>query len=320
MREAAPRDPTAATLAAGGAVRLTRTRGGSFGKLRTEEWQAFGFVLPLVALELLLVVVPLGLSFYYSLYRVDYFELTQFRGFGNYWRILSSPMVQASLVATVIFSVGALVLTLTLGMALALHLERDSRWNVATRAAALVPYVISMLVGSLLLRWIFSRDSGVLAMVFGPFGLGELSVLADPNTAMAALIFNAVWRDNAFAMILLLAGLKSIPPQLYAAARVDGAGAFYRFRRITLPLMRLPILIAVVRLLIHFVNVLTFALILTGGGPNQATQTVGLAMYRLGFIDFRMGEANAMAFLVFLFNLVLIGCNLLLFRERRRVA
>ena len=156
-------------------------------------------------------------------------------------------------------------------------------------------------------------------MALGPFGLSDVSVLADPNTAMAALIFNAVWRDNAFAMILLLAGLKSIPPQLYAAARVDGAGAFYRFWRITLPLMRLPILIAVVRLLIHFVNVLTFALILTGGGPNQATQTLGLAMYRLGFIDFRMGEANAMAFLVFLFNLILIAFNLLLFRERRRV-
>lgn len=317
MREIAPRAEPAAALQAASAARA-QTR--PFWKPRAEELKAFGFVLPLVALELLLVVVPLALSFYYSLYRVDYFELTQFRGFDNYWRILSSPMVLGSLVATAIFSIGALILTLTLGMALALHLERDSRWNVATRAAALVPYVISMLVGSLLLRWIFSRDSGVLAMALGPFGLSELSVLADPNTAMAALVFNAVWRDNAFAMILLLAGLKSIPPQLYAAARVDGAGAFYRFWRITLPLMRLPILIAVVRLLIHFVNVLTFALILTGGGPNQATQTIGLAMYRLGFIDFRMGEANAMAFLVFLFNLVLIGFNLLLFRERRRSA
>ena len=82
---------------------------------------------------------------------------------------------------------------------------------------------------------------------------------------------------------------------------------FYRFRRITLPLMRLSILIAVVRLLIHFVNVLTFALILTGGGPNGATQTTGLALYRLGFIEFRLGEANALAVLVFLFNLVLVA-------------
>jgi multiple sugar transport system permease protein len=322
MRAAQPQSGPAPAMAAGGAIRAASPprKMRSRWSIRPEEKRAFGFVLPLIVLEVLLVVIPLALGFYYSLYRVDYFELTQFRGFGNYWRILTSPMVQASLVATMIFSLAALVLTLTLGMALALHLERDSRWNVATRAAALVPYVISMLVGSLLLRWIFSRDSGVLAMTLGPLGLSDVTVLADPTTAMAALIFNAVWRDNAFAMILLLAGLKSIPPQLYAAARVDGAGAFYRFWRITLPLMRLPILISLVRLLIHFVNVLTFALVLTGGGPNNATQTLGLAMYRLGFIDFRMGEANAMAFLVFLFNLILIGCNLLLFRERRRVA
>lgn len=278
----------------------------------------WGFALPLVLIEVALVAVPLVLGFVYSLYRVDYFELTQFRGFGNYARMLSSPMVWASLGATAVFSIGALVLTLTAGMALALRLERDDRWNVAMRAAVLLPYVISMLVGSLLLRWIFAQDSGVLGVLLGPFGLRDVTILGDPDAAMAALIFNALWRDSAFAMILLLAGLKSIPPQLHAAARVDGAGAWLRFRAITLPLMRIPILIAMVRLLIHFVNVLTFALILTGGGPNGATQTMGLALYRLGFIEFRIGEANALAVLVFLFNLVLIACNVLLFRERRR--
>ena len=175
----------------------------------------------------------------------------------------------------------------------------------------------AMLVGSLLLRWMFSKDAGLIGAALGPFGLGEATVLADPTAAMGALIFNAVWRDSAFAMILLLAGLKSIPPELFAAARVDGAGPFMRFRRITVPLMRIPILITLVRLMIHFVNVLTFSLILTGGGPNNATQTLGLAMYRLGFVEFRLGEANALAILVFLFNIVLIAINLLLFRQRR---
>ena len=99
--------------------------------------------------------------------------------------------------------------------------------------------------------------------------------------------------------------------------RVDGAGPWMRLRRITLPLMRVPLLIAVVRLLIHFVNVLTFALILTGGGPNTRRRRPGLAMYRLGFVDFRIGEANALAILVFIFNLVLIAVNLVLFRQRR---
>lgn len=286
--------------------------------LRPDERRSLGFILPFLAIEIILVAVPLGIGLYYSFFRVDYFELTQFRGLGNYVRVLTSPMVLASFATTAVFSAFALIFTLTVGMGLALHLERDTKWSVAVRAVALVPYVISMLVGSLLLRWIFSKDAGVMGVMLGPIGLGDIAILADPKTAMAALIFNAIWRDSAFAMIVLLAGLKSIPPQLYAAARVDGAGALYRLWRITLPLMRLSILIAVVRLLIHFVNVLTFALILTGGGPNGATQTTGLALYRLGFIDFRLGEANALAVVVFLFNLVLVACNLLLFRERRR--
>ncbi|WP_108660221.1 carbohydrate ABC transporter permease [Acuticoccus kandeliae] len=282
-----------------------------------DEWRAFGFVAPLVALEVVFVTVPLCLGLYYSLFRVDYFELTEFRGLGNYARMLSSPTIIAALGATVVFTIGALFLTLTVGMALALHLEKDTRWNVAVRAVALVPYVIAMLVGSLLLRWMFSKDAGLIGAILGPFGLGEATILADPTAAMGALIFNAVWRDSAFAMILLLAGLKSIPPELFAAARVDGAGPLMRFRRITVPLMRIPILITLVRLMIHFVNVLTFALILTGGGPNNATQTLGLAMYRLGFVEFRLGEANALAFLVFAFNLILIAINLILFRQRR---
>lgn len=284
--------------------------------IRPDERKAFGFVIPLVVLEVVLVALPLILAAYYSLYRVDYFELTEFRGLGNYWRVLTSPMIVQSMFATMIFSFFALVLALTVGLGLALHLERDTRWNVFARAAVLVPYVISMLVGSLLLRWIFSKDAGITGAILGPFGLGDASILADPTNAMAALIFNGVWRDSAFAMILLLAGLKSIPASLGQAAAIDGASALYRFWRITLPLMRVPILITVIRLLIHFVNVLTFALILTGGGPNQATQTLGLSLYRLGFIDFRMGEANALAILVFLMNVVLIGINLLLFRQR----
>lgn len=284
--------------------------------LRPEEREAFGFVIPLVVLEVFLVATPLLLAAYYSMYRVDFFELTEFRGFGNYVRILTSPFIVKSLFATAIFSIFALIITLTVGLGLALHLERDTKWNVFARAAVLVPYVISMLVGSLLLRWIFSKDAGIISAALGPFGLGETTILADPTNAMAALIFNGVWRDSAFAMILLLSGLKSIPTSLAQAAAIDGASAWYRFRRITLPMMRLAILITIVRLLIHFVNVLTFALILTGGGPNNSTQTLGLSLYRLGFVDFRMGEANALAILVFLMNIVLIGINLFLFRQK----
>jgi ABC-type sugar transport system permease subunit len=280
-------------------------------------WYPYRFVLPVLALELVLVGIPLALGFYYSLHRADYFQITGFVGLGNYLSVLQSTLVQQSLLATAVFSIFALLLTFIVGFSLALLLERDTRLNVLVRAVVLVPYTIAMLVGSLLLKWIFSRDGGIMDLMLGPFGMRDVSILADPTTAMAALVYNGVWRDSAFAMILLMAGLKGISPQLFAAARIDGASALYRFRRLTLPLLRVPILITLIRLLIHFVNVLTFALILTGGGPNNATQTMGLTMYRMGFVDYRLGQANALAFLVFLFNLALIFVLLKLFRERR---
>ena len=294
-------------------ARLGRIFGG--GKFDSFPYR---MILPVMILEIVFVAVPLGIGLYYSLHRVDFLQLGAYIGLDNYWRVLGSRSVRNALWVTTVFSFFSLLLTFVVGFALALFLERDSRLMVFARAVVLVPYVISMLVGSMLLKWIFSRDAGLITYALAPFGYGDVTILADPTNAMAALVFNAIWRDSAFAMILLMAGLKSIPLELYAAARVDGASAWYRFRRITLPLLRIPILITLIRLLIHFVNVLTFALVLTGGGPNHATKTIGLELYHIGFKDYRFGQANALAFLIFLFNVVLILILVRMFQEKRR--
>ena len=278
----------------------------------------YGLVLPLVAIELLLVVVPLGIGVYYSFHRVDFFQLGAFVGLRNYIQVLSSPEVVRSLAVTACFTLFSLFFTFIVGFSLALYLERDTRYNVYLRAVVLVPHVISVLVGSLLLKWVLSLDAGILPTLLQPFGLADMSILGDPQRALGALVFNGVWRDSAFAMILLLAGLKSIPAQLYSAALVDGASPLYRFRRITLPLMRVPILITLVRLTISFVNILTFALVLTGGGPGSATRTVSLQLYRLGFENYRFGQANALAFIMVVFNVLLILVLVRLFRSGRQ--
>ncbi|MFN8721195.1 MAG: carbohydrate ABC transporter permease [Betaproteobacteria bacterium] len=286
---------------------------------RAELWMPWRLLAPAIVLEATLVLGPLLIGIWYSLHNVRFFQIRAYVGWANYQRILTSPDVLNSLWVTVVFSLGALVLTFVVGFALALWLERDGRGATAMRAVVLVPYMIAMLVGSMLLKWVFAQESGLSGMVLGPLGMGDVSILADPGTAMAALVFNAMWRDSAFAMIMLLAGLKSIPPGLHLAARVDGASAWMRFRRITLPLLRVPIVITLVRLLIHFVNILTFPLILTGGGPGNATETVVLKMFRLGFQDHVLGQANALALVVFAANLALVGVLLLLFRRTGRL-
>jgi ABC-type sugar transport system permease subunit len=286
---------------------------------KAERWVPWKLLAPALLVEAVLVLGPLLIGLWYSLHNVRFFQVRRFVGFENYARVLSSPEVQNALWVTAVFSIFALVLTFALGFALAVWLERDGRFVTVMRAVVLVPYMIAMLVGSMLLKWLFSQEAGLSALVLGPLGFGQHSILADPSSAMAALVFNAMWRDSAFAMIMLLAGLKAIPPELHLAARVDGARGWMRFRRITLPLMRIPILITLVRLMVHFVNILTFPLILTGGGPGNATEVVVLKMFRLGFSDHVLGQANALALLVFLANLAPVAVLLALFRRAGRV-
>lgn len=286
---------------------------------RAERFVPYRLLAPALAVELVLVLGPLLVGLWYSLHNVRFFQLRRFVGLDNYWRVLGSEEVINALWVTAIFAFFALFLTFILGFALAVWLERDGRFATVMRAVVLVPYMIAMLVGSMLLKWLFSQEGGIAPLALSPFGLGQVSILADPQLAMGALVFNAMWRDGAFAMIMLLAGLKAIPPELHLAARVDGASAWMRFRRITIPLMRIPILITLVRLLVHFVNILTFPLILTGGGPGNATEVVVLKVFRLGFADHVLGQANALALLVFVANLILVAILLALFRRAGRI-
>ena len=296
-------------------LRPTTTRGAApRHRRRSTEGGAWRLLAPAFAIEVVFVLLPIGICLWNSFHRMDFLERTAFVGLDNYLAVVTSGYFLRSLGVTLTFSVFALVFTFGLGFALAVFLERDSRLNVFGRAVVLVPYVISMLVGSLLLRWLILPDAGLLSLALAGLGFGEVSILADPTKAMAALVANAVWRDCAFATILLMAGLKSVPLQIYQAASIDGASRWYQFRRITVPLLKIPIQITLARLLIHFVNAVTFPLVLTNGGPNGATETMGLALYRLGFANFQLSEANALAIMVLLFNLALVY---LLFRVTR---
>lgn len=280
--------------------------------------RAWRYLFPVLLIETAFVFAPLAIGIYYSFHRVRFFELGAFTWFQNYADVLSSSAFVNSLLVTTTFALSATALTFFVGFGLAIFLNREGAPQVAIRAVVLIPYVIAMLVGSMLLKWILSSDAGLLSLANAWFSLDVPTILGDPDYAMAALVANGVWRDSAFAMILLLAGLKSISPTLIAAARIDGAGTWLTFRAIILPLLRPTIMITLVRLLLHFTNVLTFAFILTGGGPNDATETLTLRIYRVGFQDYDLGTANAMAVILALVNIVAVSLLVYAFRKRGR--
>lgn len=308
------------TASASAAEVSSRIASGRAVRRRQEDLAAYRFLFPAVAVESAFVLLPILICLYNSFHRMDFLERRGFVGLDNYVAVVTSSYFLSSLGVTITFSLLALAVTFVLGFALALFLERDTRLNVLGRAIVLVPYVISMLVGSLLLRWLILPDAGLIPIALASMNIGETAILADPRNAMAALVYNAMWRDCAFATILLMAGLKSVPLQIYQAAEIDGASRLYRFRRITLPLLKIPIQITLARLLIHFVNSVTFPLVLTNGGPNGATETMGLGLYRLGFTAFKFSEANAWAFMILVLNLVLIYGLFRFTRSRRAEA
>lgn len=285
---------------------------------RRRPLQAYRYLLPALLLEAGLVFAPLALSIFYSVHRVRYYQLGAFNGLQNYLDVLTHPLFLNSLLVTFTFTLVSLALTFAIGFGLALFLNRDGAGSILMRTVVLLPYVVAMLVGSMLLKWIFSTDAGLVPLAAAWFNVSSPTILADPHYAMAAMVANGIWRDSAFAMVMLLAGLRSIPTELIQAARIDGAGSVLIFRRILLPLLWPAILITLIRLLLHFANVLTYPLILTGGGPNNATETLALRIFRIGFEDFDLGKANAMAIILCLFNVAAVVALLAVFRKTRR--
>jgi len=140
---------------------------------KAERFVPYRLLAPALAVEIVLVLGPLLVGLWYSLHNVRFFQLRRFVGLENYWRVLGSEEVINALWVTAIFAFFALILTFVLGFALAIWLERDGRFATVMRAVVLVPYMIAMLVGSMLLKWLFSQEGGIAPLALGSVGRGE---------------------------------------------------------------------------------------------------------------------------------------------------
>ncbi len=263
-------------------------------------------------------LLPTAYGVVVSLYRVEFVELLTFVGLRNYADVLADRKFWDSVRVSFTFTGFSVVLTMVAGFGLALLANQHVRFRGAFRTVALLPWVTSYVVTYMIFRWILNADFGLLNALFVEvLGWPRIQWLGDPLLAMGCLIVVNVWRAAPHAMVLLLAGLQGIPQELYEAAAIDGAGRVRSFFAVTLPLMRTAALILIVLITIIDFNVVVAMLVLTGGGPGNATEPMSLRMYYEAFTYTRMGTASAIAVIIFGINLVLSGLYIRLLRTER---
>lgn len=234
---------------------------------------------------------------------------SKFAGLKNFYRVFNDSLFWQSLTNTVIFTLISVSLELILGMASALLLHKNFKGRGMVRALAILPWALPTAVMALAWSWIFNDSFGVLNDLLLRMGIikNGIAWLGTPWGAMISLIVADVWKTTPFMMIIILAGLQSIPGDLYEAIRLDGANSWQEFRLITLPLLRPTLIIALLFRAIAAFGIFDLVFILTGGGPGGATETVSLYAYKnyYRYLDFGYGAALILVSFLLLFAVVL---------------
>ncbi len=252
---------------------------------------------------------PMLASLIIGLYRTDFLNETTFVGLRWYQNVLSDSLVRKSLFNTAFYSFSVVPLNTVLALLIAVMLNQSIRFQSFWRTIYYLPSVVSGVAVALLWRWLYQPDVGLFNSILGPilepFGLLPPRWIFSKEWAMPSLILMATWGAGG-AMLIYLAGLRGIPTSLYEAAEIDGASSVRMFFSITIPLLTPTIFFNVVLNIIGSWQVFTQALVMTRGGPDNATLTMVLHIYNTGFQNSYFGYASAQAWLLFLVVLVFV--------------
>jgi len=255
------------------------------------------FVLPAVIALSLVTVYPVLSVLFMSLHRkLLLFDISEYTGFDNYRFLLADDRFWNAFDNTVYFTAMSVSLELLLGLGIALLLNRTFRFRGIVTALVLVPWAIPTVVSARMWEWMYNTDFGILNHLLGM----KINWLGSPFWAMNAAIVMDVWKTTPFVAILLLAGLKMIPRDLYQAARIDGAGTWSIFRRITLPLLMPVVLVVLIFRTMDAFRVFDAVYVLTGGGPANTTETLSIYAYKVLFQTLQFGYGSTLAIVVFL--------------------
>lgn len=263
------------------------------------------FLLPSLVPLLAFVIGPMISAGWTSLHSWNLIGPMEWVGLDNYAQLLGDPGTREAFLHTVYYIVGYLPLVYVGGLALALALNSRIRGRALFRGIYFLPVITSWVVVALVWRWLLSPSNGVVNTVLSWVGIEGPGWWADPAWAMPSIILASAWKDLGFVMVILLAGLQTINPDLYEASELDGAGWWRRLRSITLPLLSPSTFFVIVLSLINGFQVFDQVYVMTGGGPNDASRVVVQQVYDLTFRYGQAGMASALSWLLFAVILVI---------------
>jgi multiple sugar transport system permease protein len=268
-------------------------------EVRFNSW-SYLFVLPALLILGAFLVYPAGFAFVMSFYDWKVLGESEFIGLDNYRRFLIMPNVRLAVQNTLYYTALNVPGTLFAALFVALLLNAEIRARAWFRVVFYLPVISSDVAVALLWKWLYwAGDRGLINGVIRGFGIPPQDWLGNPAFAMPAIVVMTIWQGMGFYVLIFMAGLQSIPPEQYEAAKIDGAGRWRRFRHITWPLLRPVTLIVLLLLTISSLQVFTPIFVMTGGGPANSTLTISFYIYNLAFANGLYGFAAAVSYLLF---------------------
>ena len=268
--------------------RRRRRRGG---------WRGLAYIAPAIALVTVFFVLPLLFTVWMSLHRWPLMGSPRWIGIGNYTRMFNDPRFWTSLGFTAQYTLVVTIAIFALAFPLAFFVDKPRKFVSGYRTIIFLPVVIGLASASLLWVWLANVDSGLFSPVFEMLGLtqGRRNLLATFDSAFLTIIVMVVWKVAGFTMIILLTGLQGIPSELTEAARIDGAGAWQRFRHLTLPLMRRTMALALILSVTGSILAFDQFYIMTSGGPQNRMISIVYYIFNQSFVSFNLGYGASLS-------------------------
>ncbi|WP_406423987.1 carbohydrate ABC transporter permease [Streptomyces sp. NBC_01589] len=302
----------AGTRATGAAAQDEGAHGRNRAAVRARCWERLAqwmFIVPAAAYLLLFFGYPIVknvvMSFQQYTTTTFYTGAAPFVGLENYSRILSSDLFSKTLLTTLLFTAGSICGQFVLGLAFALFFRRSFPLGRVLRSLLLLPWLLPLVVSGTTWRWMLDTDTGVVNSALRDLHLLPSGIpwLTGTSQALVSVILINIWVGIPFNTTILYSGLQDIPTHLYEAAKLDGAGPVTSFRYVTWPLLRPVVSVVLVLGVVYTVKVLDIMLVVTGGGPANATETIATQSYELSFQQFEFGRGAAMSNLLIVISL-----------------